>query len=65
MLGLIVELGSRYAITSNRESGLGRYDVMLELKNKADKAILLEFQYAKNLMAKGIPAEHIRSYGFA
>lgn len=32
VLGLMVELADRYTITSNRESGLGRYDVMLEPK---------------------------------
>lgn len=30
VLGLMVELEDRYVITSNRESGFGRYDVMLE-----------------------------------
>lgn len=30
VLGLMVELADRYVITSNRESGFGRYDVMLE-----------------------------------
>jgi hypothetical protein len=30
VLGLLVELRGRYAITSNRESGFGRYDVLLE-----------------------------------
>lgn len=30
VLGLMVELTDRYIITSNRESGFGRYDVMLE-----------------------------------
>lgn len=30
VLGLMVELSDRYVITSNRESGFGRYDVMLE-----------------------------------
>ena len=91
VLGLIVDLQDRYLITSNRESGFGRYDVMLEPKNpKADDAIILEFkvhdpedeetmkdtvqaaltqiqekQYADQLAARGIPADHIRSYGFA
>ena len=32
VLGLMVELADRYMITSNRESGFGRYDVMLEPK---------------------------------
>ena len=91
VLGLIVELQGRYVITSNRESGFGRYDVMLEPKDpQADDAIILEFkvhdsddeatlketvqsaleqiekkQYAAQLIARGIPKEHIRSYGFA
>ena len=91
VLGLMVDLQNRYVITSNRESGFGRYDVMLEPKNPdADDAIILEFkvrnerkekslddtvqaalqqieekQYAAQLMAHGIPKEHIRSYGFA
>lgn len=44
-LGLIVELQGRYVITSNRESGFGRYDVMLEPKDpKVDDAIILEFK---------------------
>ncbi len=91
VLGMIVDLQNRYIITSNRESGFGRYDVILEPKNpKEDDAILLEFkvhdpedeasldetvqeahrqierkQYAAILKARGIPEEHIRSYGFA
>ncbi len=45
VLGLIVDLQNRYTITSNRESGFGRYDVMLEPKNvHKDDAILLEFK---------------------
>ena len=31
VLGLMVELADRYVVTSNRESGFGRYDVMLEI----------------------------------
>ncbi len=44
VLGLMVELADRYAITSNRESGFGRYDVMLEPKSGKDDAIILEFK---------------------
>ena len=34
-----------YVITSNRESGFGRYDVMLEPKNsKESDAIIMEFK---------------------
>nr|MDE7298168.1 PD-(D/E)XK nuclease domain-containing protein [Lachnospiraceae bacterium] len=46
VLGLMVELAGRYTITSNRESGFGRYDVMLEPLpgNEKDDAIILEFK---------------------
>lgn len=90
VLGLIVELTDRYVVTSNRESGFGRYDVVIEPKNKEEDAIILEFKvfnskketslgetvqsalaqieeknYEADLIAGGIPAEHIRKYGFA
>ena len=44
VLGLMVELSDRYIITSNRESGFGRYDVMLEPRKQEDGAIILEFK---------------------
>ena len=90
VLGLMVDLADRYVVTSNQESGFGRYDVMLEPKDKNDDAMILEFkvfnprretsledtiqsalaqiekkQYEAVLIARGIPAEHIRRYGFA
>ncbi|MCI8558167.1 MAG: AAA family ATPase [Lachnospiraceae bacterium] len=43
VLGLLVELADRYTVTSNRESGFGRYDVMLEPK-QGDDGIILEFK---------------------
>ena len=44
VLGLMVELADKYVVTSNRESGLGRYDVMLEPRNMENDAFLLEFK---------------------
>ena len=44
VLGLTVELSERYVITSNRESGFGRYDVMMEPKNETDNAIIIGFK---------------------
>lgn len=44
VLGLMVDLGGRYMITSNREIGLGRYDVLLEPCRREDDAIILEFK---------------------
>lgn len=89
-LGLIVELEDRYTVASNRESGFGRYDVMLEPKEHTDDAIIMEFkvqdvndektlndtvqsaldqielkEYSAYLIARGIPQDRIRKYGFA
>ncbi len=44
VLGLMVELADKYAITSNRESGFGRYDIMLEPRAREDDAIIIEFK---------------------
>ena len=46
VLGLMVDLQGRYVITSNRESGLGRYDIMLE-PLQGDNAIIIEFKVKK------------------
>ena len=44
VLGLMVDLADRYSITSNRESGFGRYDVVLEPLHDKDDAIIMEFK---------------------
>ncbi len=44
VLGIMVELADRYIITSNRESGFGRYDIMMEARNKEDYYIIIEFK---------------------
>lgn len=45
VLGLIVDLRNEYIITSNRESGFGRYDVLMEPKDiSKHDAIILEFK---------------------
>lgn len=44
VLGLMVTLEDRYIITSNRGSGFGRYDVLLEPRDVQDFGIILEFK---------------------
>lgn len=89
VLGLMVDLKGRYVISSNRESGFGRYDIILDPLSEKDDAIIIEFkvrkkrensleetlqnalkqieekQYVAGLIAKGMPEERIRRYGFA
>ncbi|WP_243103563.1 AAA family ATPase [Clostridium sp. OM02-18AC] len=90
VLGLIVCLREEYRIVSNRESGRGRYDIVMYPRQTERDAFILEFKvrneklennleetadnalkqiedraYEKDLLAAGIPAEHIYKVGFA
>ena len=90
VLGLMAEQMENYTLKSNRESGFGRYDVMLIPKKENLPAIIMEFKsksrmytetleealqkalqqieeknYDTELLALGIPKDHIRHYGFA
>ena len=50
VLGLLTELDEEYILRSNRESGLGRYDVIIEPRDKSDEskyAYILEFKVRK------------------
>ncbi|MGL5639202.1 MAG: AAA family ATPase, partial [Cetobacterium sp.] len=44
MLGLLLTLGDKYIVTSNRESGYGRYDIALEPKDKKNFGLIFEFK---------------------
>jgi len=44
VMGMAVDLADRYRIRSNRESGYGRYDVMIEPLDKKEKAFIFEFK---------------------
>ncbi len=44
VLGMVVNLADRYKVRSNRESGYGRYDVMIEPLDKTEKAFIFEFK---------------------
>ena len=58
-----MDLQDRYRITSNRESGFGRYDVVLEPKRaKEDPAVILEFKVfngrKENSLEDAVKAAH-------
>lgn len=44
VLGMMVDLRNQYIISSNKESGFGRYDIMLEPKNLKEDAFIIEFK---------------------
>ena len=48
ILGMTLYLDRDYYVNSNRESGLGRYDVIIEPKNKNNRGFILEFKVVKD-----------------
>ncbi len=44
VLGLMVDNAEDYILKSNRESGFGRYDVVMEPKDKTKPAVIMEFK---------------------
>ena len=44
VLGMVVNLADTHKVRSNRESGYGRYDVMIEPNDKSGKAFIFEFK---------------------
>ncbi|WP_374123848.1 AAA family ATPase [Leptotrichia hongkongensis] len=48
VLGMMFYLDNYYYVKSNEESGLGRYDVVIEPKNKNNRGFILEFKVVKN-----------------
>lgn len=44
VLGMLIGLKDTYEVKSNRESGYGRYDVMLIPKNPQDLGVIIEFK---------------------
>lgn len=56
VLGLIVDLADKYRITSNKESGLGRYDVMMEPLTENLDGIIMEFKVRNPAKEKDLEA---------
>jgi hypothetical protein len=48
VLGLCAVLSNRYHVKSNRESGLGRFDVMLQPRVKSMPGFIFEFKFTKD-----------------
>ena len=54
VLGMLVGLKDTYYVNSNRESGFGRYDIMLEPKVKNGNCFIMEFKVMENMEEKTI-----------
>ena len=53
-LGMLVGLKDTYYVKSNRESGYGRYDIMLEPKEKEENSFIIEFKIIENMEEKEV-----------
>jgi PD-(D/E)XK nuclease superfamily protein len=69
VLGLLVTLQDLYEVDSNRESGYGRYDIMLIPKDISKRSIIIEFKRIfddEDLETDATQAlEQIRTKGYA
>ncbi len=54
VLGMLVGLKDSYYVNSNRESGIGRYDIMLEPKDKNGNSFIMEFKVLEDKEEKTI-----------
>ena len=54
VLGMLVGLKDTYYVNSNRESGYGRYDIMLEPKDKNGNSFIMEFKVLEDKEEKTI-----------
>ena len=54
VLGMLVGLKDSYYVKSNRESGYGRYDIMLEPRDKNGNRFIMEFKVLENEKEKTI-----------
>ena len=54
VLGMLVRLKDTYYVNSNRESGYGRYDIMLEPKDKNGNSFIMEFKVLDDMEEKTI-----------
>ena len=54
VLGMLVGLRDTYYVNSNRESGFGRYDIMLEPHDKNENSFIMEFKVADSFEDESI-----------
>lgn len=55
-LGVLTRLLSRYDVDSNREGGLGRYDILVAPRTRGEPGAVLEFKVARDASARAVAA---------